>query len=164
VTLTGPPTHHASAPPGPRGFRWKTGVMADWSQKKAVSNEKAPASLNSSLISTQNSRCGSALEYGAGRGTHVRSRISRPAGGGKSAALLLPAAGFLSRPKSSSSGARRAVWEGEGRRHVTHQVCMYTCSRIHQLEVNSFHDEELKVSKSPRDVRRSQDRRRPCEL
>ncbi|TNN50614.1 hypothetical protein EYF80_039188 [Liparis tanakae] len=37
-------------------LQMETGIMAAWSQKKAVSNEKAPASLNSSLISTQNSR------------------------------------------------------------------------------------------------------------
>ncbi|KAA8581128.1 hypothetical protein FQN60_002709 [Etheostoma spectabile] len=68
--------------------------------KKDVSEEKAPASLNSSFINTQKSRCGRALEYGAGRGTHERNRISRPAGEGKSDVLV----GFLSSPKSSSSG------------------------------------------------------------
>lgn len=78
-------------------------------QKKEVSEENAPASLNSSLIRTQNSLWGRALEYGAGRGTHVRSRISRPAGAGKSGTLFPPVLGFLSGPTSSSRGDRMAA-------------------------------------------------------
>lgn len=84
-----------------------------------MSEEKAPASLNSSLIITQKSRWGRALEYGAGRGTHVRNRISRPAGEGKSGTLLFPPVSLLSCPKSSSSGGRMAAYIGEMTGEVT---------------------------------------------
>lgn len=92
-------------------------VTTTTSQKKDVSEEKAPARRNSSRIRTQNMRWGRALEYGAGRGTHVRRITSRPAGGGKSGTP--PAeGGFLSsaptcRPPSSSSGANSAAYRKE---------------------------------------------------
>ncbi len=115
-------------------FYMKDCAIDFWSQKKDVSEEKAPASRNSSLINTQKSRWGRALEYGAGRGTQVRNRISRPAAGGKFGTLLLPPVIFLSRPESSSSGDSRAAWqwrEGEklqtGTKMVDRQdvgVCM----------------------------------------
>lgn len=79
-------------------------------QKKDVSEEKAPASLKSSLVSTLYMRWGRALEYGAGLGTVVRRMTSRPAGGGKS----IPDINFLSSGKldflgSSSNGPRVAA-------------------------------------------------------
>lgn len=88
-------------------------------QKKEVSEEKAPASLNSSPNMTQKSRWGRALEYGAGRGTHVRRRISRPVGGGKSGTLPPPAVTLLSIPNSSSIGATVAAWDQRDRANVS---------------------------------------------
>ena len=45
---------------------------------------KAPASLNSPLVSTQYMRCGDSRDHGAGRFTIVRNIYSLPTGGGKS--------------------------------------------------------------------------------
>lgn len=102
-------------------------------QKNEVSDENAPASRKSSLRRTQKRRWGRALEYGAGRGTHVRSRISRPAGGGKSGTP--PPAGLRSsgpptRPASSSNGANRAAC-------VDRKTLLKLCNGTADLE--SFH-------------------------
>lgn len=96
---------------------WNDSV--EGTQKKEVSEEKAPASLNSSPNMTQKSRWGRALEYGAGRGTHVRRRISRPVGGGKSGTLPPPAVTLLSIPNSSSIGATVAAWDQRDRVNVS---------------------------------------------
>lgn len=50
---------------------------------RMVSSVKAPASLISSLVNTQNSRCGDVRENALGRGSVVRKMNSLPAGGGK---------------------------------------------------------------------------------
>jgi len=54
------------------------------SQTKVVSVVKAPASLNSPLVSTQYMRCGDGRDHGAGRFTIVRNIYSLPTAGGKS--------------------------------------------------------------------------------
>jgi len=54
------------------------------SQTKLVSVVKAPASLNSPLVSTQYIRCGDGLDHGAGRFTIVRNIYSLPIAGGNS--------------------------------------------------------------------------------
>ena len=53
-------------------------------QTKFVSAVKAPASLNSALVSTQYMRCGDGRDHGAGRLTIVRRMYSFPTAGGNS--------------------------------------------------------------------------------
>ena len=56
-------------------------VMRQW---KTTSSVNAPASLKSSLVSTQYILCGQERDEGRGRGIVVLKMYSRPVGGGKS--------------------------------------------------------------------------------